>query len=84
VVGPSQDGGYYLIGLSQWTPELFDDIPWGTEKVLELTLKKIHDLGLKCSMYFKMVFEMIFGKLQKKIEPDVTSQSIAFTVDVED
>ena len=50
VVGPSQDGGYYLIGLSQWTPELFDDIPWGTEKVLELTLQRIHDLGMKCEV----------------------------------
>jgi hypothetical protein len=27
------------------------------------------------------MFEMIFGKLQKKIEPDITSQSISFTVD---
>ena len=37
VVGPATDGGYYLIGLSQWVPELFIDIHWGTETVLAQT-----------------------------------------------
>ncbi|MEE9500863.1 MAG: TIGR04282 family arsenosugar biosynthesis glycosyltransferase, partial [Candidatus Aminicenantaceae bacterium] len=31
VIGPSEDGGYYLIGLSQIAPELFASIEWGTE-----------------------------------------------------
>ncbi|MBI2190448.1 MAG: TIGR04282 family arsenosugar biosynthesis glycosyltransferase [Planctomycetes bacterium] len=38
VLGPSTDGGYYLIGLRRPVPALFQDIPWGTEKVLERTL----------------------------------------------
>ena len=29
-IGPAVDGGYYLIGLNQMIPELFQAIPWGT------------------------------------------------------
>jgi len=39
VIGPCQDGGYYLIGLSQDCPTFFENIPWSTEKVLDLTLQ---------------------------------------------
>jgi rSAM/selenodomain-associated transferase 1 len=38
VLGPAQDGGYYLIGLTKRKPELFDNKPWGSDKVLEQTL----------------------------------------------
>jgi rSAM/selenodomain-associated transferase 1 len=46
VLGPARDGGYYLIGLRQPFPRLFVDIPWGTERVLEMTRKVTDDLGL--------------------------------------
>jgi len=38
VLGPATDGGYYLIGLSRLIPELFEDIDWGTEVVLQQTV----------------------------------------------
>ena len=38
VIGPASDGGYYLIGLSRFIPKLFQNIDWGTEKVLKQTL----------------------------------------------
>jgi len=38
VLGPANDGGYYLIGLRRMVPELFADIAWGTDKVLNQTL----------------------------------------------
>ena len=40
VVGPSQDGGYYLIGFrnSTFTHEVFDSVPWSTDTVLDSTL----------------------------------------------
>lgn len=41
VVGPSQDGGYYLIGLGQDRPQIFRGIDWGTERVLEQTLQRL-------------------------------------------
>ncbi|NIS60731.1 MAG: DUF2064 domain-containing protein [Proteobacteria bacterium] len=46
VLGPCRDGGYYLIGLRQTFPQLFVDIPWGTERVLEMTKKVADDLGI--------------------------------------
>ncbi len=40
VLGPSLDGGYYLIGVTRQMPGLFVNIPWGTDQVLMATLKK--------------------------------------------
>jgi hypothetical protein len=47
VLGPANDGGYYLIGLRRPAAELFGGIPWGTEKVLAQTLKAAQTLALK-------------------------------------
>jgi hypothetical protein len=41
VIGPAEDGGYYLLGMSKMVPDIFRGIPWSTERVLELTLKVI-------------------------------------------
>jgi len=38
VLGPANDGGYYLIALRRRAPKLFDGIPWSTGQVLEATL----------------------------------------------
>ncbi|MBA2252179.1 MAG: TIGR04282 family arsenosugar biosynthesis glycosyltransferase [Nitrospirales bacterium] len=50
VLGPSLDGGYYLIGLSRTAPEIFRQIPWSTPDVLTLTQTKAHALGLKVAL----------------------------------
>jgi rSAM/selenodomain-associated transferase 1 len=50
VLGPSSDGGYYLIGLKRPTARLFHDIPWSTEGVLKSTLARANELGLKVAM----------------------------------
>src|SRR6266567_2500849 len=39
VLGPANDGGYYLLGLKSPIPQLFRDIPWGTDTVLAATLQ---------------------------------------------
>ena len=46
VLGPSEDGGYYLIGLRRPQPELFEGMPWSTPAVLEETLRRARALGL--------------------------------------
>ncbi len=46
VFGPAQDGGYYLVGLRQPLPDLFQDVPWGTGAVLQRSLKKVRRRGL--------------------------------------
>lgn len=45
VFGPATDGGYYLIGLTRRIPELFQDIAWGTEKVLAQTRQILERTG---------------------------------------
>jgi rSAM/selenodomain-associated transferase 1 len=42
VLGPTYDGGYYLIGFSKdsFIPGVFDNIPWGTPNVFENTLER--------------------------------------------
>ncbi|CAN5283880.1 TIGR04282 family arsenosugar biosynthesis glycosyltransferase [soil metagenome] len=46
VLGPANDGGYTLIGLSTPQPHLFTDIPWSTEVVYELTVRRAQEIGL--------------------------------------
>ena len=53
VLGPCEDGGYYLIGLKEDHPVLFKDIPWSTSRVTEFTLEKAKKEGLKVSLLEK-------------------------------
>ena len=46
VLGPSEDGGYYLVGSTAVHPSLFEDIDWSTERVLEQTLERAKAAGL--------------------------------------
>ncbi len=41
VIGPSCDGGYYLIGVRGAAPPVFNNIKWGTKDVLKETLRRI-------------------------------------------
>jgi rSAM/selenodomain-associated transferase 1 len=47
VIGPAEDGGYYLIGMRQPLPELFIDMPWSTEQVLPETLARLMRVGIE-------------------------------------
>lgn len=40
VLGPAEDGGYGLVGLSRPVPELFEDMIWGDEEVVNRTLTR--------------------------------------------
>ena len=48
VIGPSLDGGYYLIGFKdkKFSPQAFKGIPWSTERVFEETMKILKHEGL--------------------------------------
>jgi len=45
VLGPAEDGGYVLLGARRIQAELFNNINWGTESVLQQTLKKVNTVG---------------------------------------
>jgi rSAM/selenodomain-associated transferase 1 len=47
VVGPAEDGGYYLLALCEPHPELFENVAWSTPVVLEETLARAATAGLR-------------------------------------
>ena len=49
VIGPAEDGGYYLIGMKAEHPEIFQGISWSTGKVFDETVRTIERMGLSYS-----------------------------------
>jgi len=49
VVGPAEDGGYCLLGLKRVDDELFRNMPWGGERVLEETRRRLDKLRWRWS-----------------------------------
>lgn len=47
VLGPSNDGGYYLLGLKQKHRRLFEDVAWSTETVADETRARAREIGLE-------------------------------------
>jgi len=45
VIGPANDGGYVLIGASKLSSRLFENLPWGKDRVLALTRQRLQTLG---------------------------------------
>ena len=50
VLGPAPDGGYYLIGMNRLQKPLFDEIEWGTGRVLEQTLEAARRTGVRVTL----------------------------------
>ena len=50
VLGPAHDGGYVLLGMRQYLPWLFTDMPWGTGRVLPETLLRLQQRGVAYKM----------------------------------
>jgi rSAM/selenodomain-associated transferase 1 len=47
VLGPTDDGGYYVLGICRALPVLFEGIAWSTNQVFEQTLERIKSAGLR-------------------------------------
>ena len=47
VLGPSRDGGYYLVGMNRPTPEMFQNMTWSHDQVLAQTTDKLGKLGIQ-------------------------------------
>lgn len=46
VIGPAEDGGYYLLGLRTPMPFLFEAMPWGTDQVFTITAERMAHRGI--------------------------------------
>jgi rSAM/selenodomain-associated transferase 1 len=50
VIGPATDGGYYLLGCAGSAPPIFDNIAWGSEKVLSETVSRLTDPACRIAL----------------------------------
>ena len=50
VLGPSDDGGYYLIGVKKLERHLFEQIDWSTERVFNQTIQRATEIGLEIKL----------------------------------
>ena len=47
VIGPASDGVYYLLGMNNYHNELFEGFKWGSNTVLNNTIQRIENLGMR-------------------------------------
>lgn len=47
VLGPAEDGGYWLLGIARPMPFLFAEMPWSTERVATITLERLAQRGIE-------------------------------------
>ena len=50
VLGPASDGGYYLLGLTKFYPDLFINKPWSTNQVCSKTINDFINLGISYAL----------------------------------
>jgi rSAM/selenodomain-associated transferase 1 len=50
VLGPSLDGGYYLVGIRGAVPDMFRGVRWGGARVLQQTLSRLSRAGIRPAM----------------------------------
>ena len=54
VIGPTEDGGYYFIGLHECSQQLFEGIQWGGREVFQSTLAQAGSLGMEFERLSKL------------------------------
>ncbi len=65
VIGPCDDGGYYLLGLRAPEAALFEGIDWSTDRVLQQTLERGRSAGLELSLLPRLFDIDEFDDLQR-------------------
>ena len=79
VLGPSEDGGYYLIGLKKAHREMFEEIDWSTERVLNQTIQRAKEIRLEVKL-LPTGYDVDDGKSLKRLCDELLSQSAVETV----
>ncbi len=91
VLGPSDDGGYYLIGLKQKRPELFERIDWSTKRVLDQTKTRARELNLDvfllrtgydiddAATLRRLCYELLSNKSERDVAPNTRKFLAAVT-----
>ncbi len=80
VLGPSDDGGYYLIGVKKPHRHLFEQIDWSTERVLNQTMQRAADIGIEVKLLptgYDVDDDASLRRLCNELLTDTTSADIA-------
>jgi rSAM/selenodomain-associated transferase 1 len=80
VLGPSDDGGYYLIGMNKPHRHLFEQIDWSTERVLNQTMQRATEIGIEVKLLptgYDVDDDASLRRLRDELLTDTTSADIA-------
>ncbi len=80
VLGPSDDGGYYLIGMKKPHRHLFEQIDWSTERVLNQTMQRATEIGIEVKLLptgYDIDDDASLHRLCNELLTDTTSADIA-------
>jgi hypothetical protein len=80
VLGPSDDGGYYLIGMKKPYRHLFEGIDWSTERVLNQTMQRATEIGIEVKLLptgYDIDDDASLHRLCNELLTDTTSADIA-------
>ena len=80
VLGPSDDGGYYLIGVKKPHRLVFEQIDWSTERVLKQTIRRASESGLEVKLLpkgYDVDDEPSLRRLCNELLTDTASPGIA-------
>jgi rSAM/selenodomain-associated transferase 1 len=82
VLGPSHDGGYYLIGLKKPHPEPFKQITWSTASVLDETIERAREAGIevvRLPLWYDVddaaTLAILAGELLERKTPEFATES---------
>ena len=81
VVGPAQDGGYYLIGFAACLPEILRGIPWGTPAVYETTLDRLRRRRVRWKSLERKADLDTFGDLKQFCRQTCPEKSLEDGID---
>src|SRR5882724_5139825 len=80
VLGPSDDGGYYLIGMNKPHWHLFEQIDWSTERVLNQTMQRATEIGIEVKLLptgYDVDDDASLRRLRNELLTDTRSADIA-------
>lgn len=80
VLGPSDDGGYYLIGVKKPHQHLFEQIDWSTERALNQTIQRANEIGLEVKLLptgYDVDDDTSLHRLRNELLADTPSADIA-------
>jgi uncharacterized protein len=79
VLGPCDDGGYYLIGLKRLHREVFERIDWSTDRVLEQTLRRADEIGVEVK-FLPTGYDVDDGAALRRLRDELLGQHKDVTV----